>query len=130
MDPRLKSPFFLKRLLFMLLVPLPISAALFVAGQGVPGLVVMLVGSWPFPFRCSADAGGLTISWLPVREHIRWEDIRLVALVEDPRPGVIGKRKPVLTIERKQHAPVTLRGRSEVLTGIAAEIARFTQEVQ
>jgi hypothetical protein len=128
MDARLDSPFAVKRLLLMLLAPLPVAGALFFLGQGVLGLAVLAVGLWPLPFHCRANAGGLTISWLLVREQIPWADIDFSTLVEDARPGVVGKRKRVLLIERKPMPPVILRGRPHVLSAISKEIERFARK--
>ena len=124
MDAGLLSAFNLKRGLFYLAVPLPILGICMFLGQGLLGLALAPVAFWPFPFRCRVGPLGLRVSWLMASEHVPWKDILAVKLEEDQRRWVIGRRPRILVIERRDKPRVTLRGRPNVLSSLAAEIAR------
>jgi len=93
-------------------------------GQGVLGLALMTLAFWPFPFRCSVERVGVRASWLFVNGRVRWEEMLAVELAQERRRGVIGSRAQVLFIERRDKPRVTLRGRADVLSRLAARIAQ------
>jgi hypothetical protein len=124
MDAAPWSSFTLKRGLFLLVVPLPLLAVCLHFQRPLLGLFLMVLGFWPFPFRCRVERDGVRISWLVVHERVAWVDIRAVELGEDSRRGVIGRRGTVLTIERVDGSRMVLRGRTEVLRSVASEIAK------
>ena len=126
MDVALSSSFTRKRGLFLLLVPLPLLSVCLYFRQAALGFFLMALGFWPFPFRCHVEQGGIRISWLVVHERVAWDEIRAIAFGEDRRRGVIGKRDAVLTIERMAGSRMVLRGRAEVLSELANEIAPHT----
>ncbi len=123
-DAGLLSPFSLKRAGYFLLVPLPLLGLCMHLGQGVLGLALMVVSSWPFRPRCQVEPGGIRISWLFLKEVVPWEEIAEVELADDRRRGVIGRRTPVLTIERRGKPRITLRARDHVLARLTADLAR------
>lgn len=123
MDSILLSPFAVTRAFYLLLVPPAILGVSAYLGQGVLGLVLMAVACWPFPFRLQISGEGLQVSWLMITERIRWEDIRSTHLVIDDRNFVVGRRKPVLVLERHRNRSVTLRGEAHALARIAGEIS-------
>lgn len=118
----LLSRFTLKRAAFYLLVPLPALALCLHFGQGVLGLALLVVGFWPFPSRCSVEHDGLRVAWLFVEEWARWDEIAAIELGEDRRRGVVGTRGLVLAVERRDKAPLVLRGRAEVLERLAGDL--------
>ena len=124
MDIALSSSFSLKRALFFLLVPLPALAVCLYFRHGLLGFTLLVLGSWPLPFRCRVERDGVRVSWLVVNERIAWNEIRALELAEDRRWGAIGKRGRVLTIERVAGSRITLRGQAEVLSDVASEIAQ------
>lgn len=124
MDPAFSSPFFRKRALYLFLVAAPVLAVCQHFGHGVLGLPLMALAFWPFPFRCRVDDSGISISWLVTSEPWNWDDIRALKLEEDQRWGVVGRRGNVLAIERRSGARAILRGKPEVLSDLASEIAR------
>lgn len=121
MGTALTSPFALKRVAYLLIVPATILAVSMHLGQGVLGLALMVVAFWPFPFRLRAGPEGLRVSWLFVSERIAWREIRSATLVTDGRRFVIGKRGQVLVLERHGNHSVTLRGAAPLLARIARE---------
>jgi hypothetical protein len=123
MDVILLSPFAVRRALYLLLVPPAILGVSMYLGQGVLGLVLMAVACWPLRFHLQVSPEGLLVSWLMLQEKIRWEEIRSAKLAIDGRKFVIGRRKPVLVLERHGNRSVTLRGEAHVLSQIAAEIS-------
>jgi len=126
MDARLASAFDLKRAAFFLLVPLPLLALCMHFGHGVLGLVLLPFAFWPFPYRCHVERDGLRIAWLFVNENVPWEEILSIELGEDPRRGIVGRRRQVLSLQRRSKPRLTLRGRDEVLRRLAAEVLRGT----
>jgi hypothetical protein len=124
MEAILLSPLALKRTLYLLSVPLAILGVSMHLGHGVLGLALMVVAAWPFPFRLRTSSEGVHISWLLLKERILWKDIRSVELATDNRKLVVGKRKPVLVVERHSARPVTLRASTHVLSQIDREISR------
>jgi hypothetical protein len=123
MDTILSSPFSLKRALYLLVVPPAILGVSLYLGQGVLGLALMAVACWPFPFRLQTSSEGLEVSWLLFKEKIHWEEICSADLAMDDRKLVVGRRKPVLVLERHGNRSVTLRGPARVLSQIALEIS-------
>jgi hypothetical protein len=126
LDAGLLSPFNLKRGAYFLLVPLPLLALCVHFGQGVFGLALLAVASWPFRPRCRLEVAGIRIAWLFVEERVPWNEILDVALGEDARRGIVGKRPLVLTIERRGRPRLALRGRAATLVHLNAELARRT----
>jgi hypothetical protein len=124
MEAILLSPLALKRTLYLLSVPPAILGVSMHLGHGVPGLALMVLAAWPFPFRLRTSSEGVHISWLFLKERILWKDIRSVGLAIDNRKLFLGKRKPVLVLERHGARPVTLRAPTHVLSQIDREILR------
>jgi hypothetical protein len=124
MDAILLSPLALKRTLYLLSVPPAILGVSMHLGHGVPGLALMVLASWPFPFRLRTSSECVHISWLFLKERILWKDIRSVGLAIDNRTLVVGNRKAVLVLERHGARPVTLRAATHVLSQIDREISR------
>jgi len=122
MDFTLSSTLVRKRALYFLLVPLPALALFIHFGHGVLGLLVFACTCWPFPFRCRVEDEGFGVSWFVFKERLNWQDMRTVALAEDRRRGVIGKRGSVLTIERRSGSRLSLRGDTAVLSDLASQI--------
>jgi hypothetical protein len=83
----------------------------------------MAVAAWPFRFRLRTAPEGLQVSWLFVKESVRWEEIRSAQLRIDDRQLVVGRRKPVLVLERHGSGSVTLRGESSALSRLTREIS-------
>lgn len=124
MDAGLLSAFNLKRALFYLTVPLPLLAVCMFLGQGLLGLALAPVAFWPFPFRCRVEHEGIRVSWLVASEHVPWSDIVAIKRGVDQRRWLIGQRPLVLVIERRDKPRVTLRGRPNVLSLLAAQMER------
>jgi hypothetical protein len=124
MDTILLSPLALKRALYLVSVPPAILGVSMHLGHSVLGLALMALASWPLPFRLRTSSEGVHISWLLLKEKILWTDIRSVKLAIDNRKLVVGKRKPVLVLERHGARPVTLRAPTHVISQIDREISR------
>lgn len=92
------------------------------AGQGLAGLLIMVVGLWPYRCRFLVDARGLGVSWFFLKEWLSWDEIRGAQVIADPRRYVIGAREPVLLLQRDARKPVTLRGDRQTLERLATEI--------
>lgn len=117
------SAFNLKRAAYFLLVPFSALAIAIHQRQAVYGLMTFVLTSWPLRPRCRVEPWGLRIVWLILQDRVRWADIVAVDVAEDARRFVIGKRAPVLTIERRGGPRIILRGRSDIIARLATELA-------
>jgi len=109
------DPFVWKRFASMLLISLLPAAACLALGQGVLALLVMAVGTWPFPLRLSVTESGVTCSWLFVRQTLAFSDLTSVRVMQDPRRWPLFRRT-VLALGRRHGAHLLVFAKEQTLT--------------
>jgi len=114
-----REPFFWRRLVVNGLLAWAPTAACFAIGWGVPGLVLFVVGVWPWPVRITVDGDGVALRWLFLHERWPVESIARLSVQTDPRRWAWPRRK-VLIIERREHRALFVFGPEEVLSRLAA----------
>lgn len=110
-----------KRTLVIACLGLGPASVLAHGGQGLLGLAVMALVSFPWRYRLSLDPAGLACRWSIVRETIPYSDIVEARIVPDPRRGVIFGR-PVLELPRRGGPPRLVFGNAAKLTAFANEL--------
>lgn len=119
-----------QRLLFIYIISLGPLAICLASGQGLLGLLLLAVALWPHRFTFSAEARGLRVSWLFLREWLLWSDIDHAELLPDPRKFVIGARKPVLRLSRRDGRLVTISAHATILERLAHDITHHSAMAQ
>jgi hypothetical protein len=109
-----------------LVTPLVVASA--ACGYGVVSLVVFFIGFWPFPYRARWTAEGLEVSWLLVRECLRFADIRSASLHGNVRYLLLFRHELVLQLEltegRRAALVATPRAVRALYSEITAALAR------
>lgn len=85
------------RLLFHALVIGPLAAACMAYGHFI-WLAVFFIGFWPFPYRARCTAQGLEVSWLFVRETLRFAEIESLCLGKGFRHLLVFRYESALEI--------------------------------
>jgi hypothetical protein len=100
-------------------VPFALSVA---ARQGILGLFAMVVAFWPYRCQFLAEARGLRVSWWFLKEWLSWDQIQSAEVIADPRAFVLGRRKPILRLERRAGGPAIIRSDEASLEWLARRI--------
>jgi hypothetical protein len=115
-------PFTLKRLA-VVSVTWTVSYALSVAArQGILGLFAMVVAFWPYRCQLLVEARGLRVSWWFLKEWLSWDEIQSAEVIAEPRAFVLGRRKPILRLERRAGGPAIIRADAAILEWLARRI--------
>jgi hypothetical protein len=115
------APFLWKRFATMLALGVAPAAACVAMGYGVPGLLVMALGLWPFPWRLTISPRGLTCRWLFVRELIPFTQIATARLIKDPRRFTMFRRH-VLALSRPTGRELLIFGKEATLVRVLHDI--------
>ena len=114
--------FAVKRLLVMVGLVLPLGAIALSVDCSPLFFVVLVFGTWPFPFRCSIHQHGLEIRWLVLRHRLPLDSNTRYALIPDPRRCAI-RRSTALSIMNPGKSPVLLFASRPVLESLSVELS-------
>ncbi|HKY35339.1 MAG TPA: hypothetical protein VJN18_05330 [Polyangiaceae bacterium] len=118
------DPFVRKRLVAMLLIALLPGGVCLAFGQGLLALLVMAIGTWPFPFRLSVEETGITCRWLFVKQTIAYSEVTFVRLIQDPRRWALF-RGSVLALGRRGARDLLVFAREPALRKIELAVQQI-----